>query len=292
MEPFWYFCALSSSSCYLLRLLGFSRQTADANDTSKPGWIRMSLHWQACVIHPCWVCVYISVCMCCAWQQKQAWQWWMSTRKAESQHHTQRCRAGNDPRRYCHNPQRQREPTRMRTGVKKATHITKHVALNGSAIVAAFKRDLSYAFPFRLALRKGAPLLFSLRMWHMYSPSFTGNNVVVWIIHLWLFMVSLKAEVIPPLTNGSWKEWLNSSQCGSLWGQKPCLSRFDNAELSTLGQVLAHIPSYTRKNWVSWIIRRFPGCVFLTPSSFSVLVTLAHLPWAVPFTWPIELSRR
>lgn len=137
----------------------------------------MSLQWQACVIHPCWVCVYISVCMCCAWQQKQAWQWWMSTRKAESQHRTQRCRAGNDPRRYCHNPQRQREPTGMRTGVKKATHITKHVALNGSAIVEAFKSDLWYAFPFRLALSKGGPLLFSLRMWHMYSPSFTGNNV-------------------------------------------------------------------------------------------------------------------
>lgn len=205
MEHFRYFWALSSSSCYLFRLPGFSRQPADANDASKPGWIRMSLHWQAGVIHPCWVCVYISVCMCCAWQQKQAWQWWMSTRKAESQHRTQRCRAGNDPRRYCHNPQRQREPTRMRTGVKKATHITKHVALNGSAIVEAIKSDLSCAFPFRLALSKGARSCFLSGCGICILHPSRETMCVVWIIHLWLFTVSLKAEVIPPLTNGSWK---------------------------------------------------------------------------------------
>lgn len=66
---------------------------------------------------------------------------------------------------------------RVRTGVQKATHITKHVVLNGLAIVKAFKTNLLYAFPVQLTLSKGALLLFSLRMWHMYSPSFTANNV-------------------------------------------------------------------------------------------------------------------
>lgn len=98
----------------------------------------------------------------------------MSARTRDSQHRAQRCRAGNDLHRCCHNLRRKREPQGEDRCAKSNT---RHVVLNGLAIVEAFRNNLLYAFPVQLTLSKGALLLFSLRMWHMYSPSFTANNV-------------------------------------------------------------------------------------------------------------------
>lgn len=53
-----------------------------------------------------------------------------------------------------------------------------------------------------------------------------------WIIHLWLFTLSLKAEAILLLTNGCRIEGLISNLCGSLPDQTPHLSRFSQAILS------------------------------------------------------------